>query len=77
MFLFVLFGSIILAGFFIDVGILDEILPMNQGLQLLIDTGFKGLTLIDVWFPVLKMMAFSVLAILTATFIFSKKPTLG
>ncbi|MHA1934061.1 MAG: ABC transporter permease [Candidatus Thorarchaeota archaeon] len=77
MFLFVLFGSIILAGFFIDVGILDEILPMNLGLQLLIDTGFKGLTLIDVWFPVLKMMAFCVLAILAATFIFSKKPTLG
>lgn len=77
MFLFVLFGTLILAGFFIDVGILDEILPMNQGLDLLISTAFKGLNIFEVWLPILKLLGFSLLAILAATVIFSKKPTLG
>jgi ABC-2 type transport system permease protein len=77
MFLFVMFGTIILAGFFVDVGVLDEYMPMNQGLKLLIDTAFKGLSLIEVIGPILKLLAFSVGAILIATFVFSKKPTLG
>ncbi len=77
MFLFVMFGTIILAGFFVDVGVLDEYMPMNQGLKLLIDTAFKGLSLIEVIGPILKLLAFSAGAILIATFVFSKKPTLG
>ncbi|MHA1653936.1 MAG: ABC transporter permease [Candidatus Thorarchaeota archaeon] len=77
MFLFVLFGTLILSGFFIDVGVLDEVLPLNQGLKLLIDTAFKGLTLVQVASRVLRLLAFSVLAILGATFVFSRKPTLG
>jgi len=77
MFLFILFGTLILSGFFIDVGVLDEILPMNQGLKLLTNTAFKGLSLIQVIDRVLKLVGFSVAAILAATFIFSKKPTLG
>ena len=77
MFLFVLFGTLILSGFFLDVGILDRILPMNQGLNLLIDTAFKGLSLLEVLDRILTLAGFSVLAILAATFIFSRKPTLG
>jgi len=77
MFLFVLFGTLILSGFFLDVGILDRILPMNQGLNLLIDTAFKGLTILEVIDRVLILFGFSAIAILTATFIFSRKPTLG
>jgi ABC-2 type transport system permease protein len=77
MFLFVLFGTLILSGFFIDVGVLDRILPMNQGLNLLIDTAFKGLTLLQVIDRVLILFGFSAVAILAATFIFSRKPTLG
>ncbi len=77
MFLFVMFGTLILAGFFIDVGFFDQILPMNQGLKILIDTAFKGLTLLDVWPAVAKLLGFSVLAILASTLIFAKKPTLG
>lgn len=77
MFLFILFGTIILSGFFIDVGAIDDIMPLNQALKLLIDTAFKGLTLLDVWDKILKLLAFSVAAILAGTFIFSKKPTLG
>ncbi len=77
MFLFVLFGTLILSGFFIDVGIIDELMPLNQGLKILIDTAFKGLTLADVADPILRLLAFSVGTILLATFIFSKKPTLG
>jgi len=67
----------ILAGFFIDVGILDEYLPMNQAMGLLIDTAFKGLSLLDVWQRILKLLGFSVIAMLAASYIFSKKPTLG
>lgn len=77
MFLFVLFGTLILSGFFIDVGALDEILPMNQGLKLLIDTAFKGLSLFQVLDRILILCAFVVFAILAATFIFARKPTLG
>jgi ABC-2 type transport system permease protein len=77
MFLFVLFGTLILSGFFIDVGALDNILPMNQGLNLLIATAFKGLTILEVMDKVLALFGFSALAILAATFIFSRKPTLG
>lgn len=77
MFLFVLFGTLILSGFFLDVGILDRILPMNQGLNLLVDTAFKGLNLLDVADRVLTLLGFSVAAILAATFVFSRKPTLG
>ncbi|MHA3964415.1 MAG: ABC transporter permease [Candidatus Thorarchaeota archaeon SMTZ1-45] len=76
MFLFVLFGTLILSGFFINVGILDSILPMNQGLNLLIDTAFKGLTLLQVIDRILTLFGFSAIAILLATFVFSRKPTL-
>jgi hypothetical protein len=77
MFLFVLFGTLILSGFFIDVGALNDILPMNQGNALLIDTAFKGLTLFQVFDRILVLCGFTVFAILAATFIFARKPTLG
>jgi len=77
MFLFVLFATLILSGFFIDVGILDRILPMNQGMNLLIDTAFKGLSILEVIDRVLVLFGFSAIAILAATFVFSRKPTLG
>jgi ABC-2 type transport system permease protein len=77
MFLFVLFATLILSGFFLDVGILDRILPMNQGMNLLIDTAFKGLSILEVLDRVLVLFGFSAFAILSATFVFSRKPTLG
>ena len=77
MFLFVLFGTLILAGFFIDVGALNDILPMNQANALLIDTAFKGLSLFQVLNRIIVLLAFTVLAMLAATFIFARKPTLG
>ncbi len=77
MFLFVLFATLILSGFFIDVGALNDILPMNQGNALLIDTAFKGLSLLQVLDRILTLCAFTVFAILAATFVFARKPTLG
>ncbi|MHA2077259.1 MAG: ABC transporter permease [Candidatus Thorarchaeota archaeon] len=77
MFLFVLFATLILAGFFIDVGVLDNYLPMNQGMGLLVDTAFKGLSLFDVLDRIVTLLGFSVIAMLAASYIFSKKPTLG
>jgi ABC-2 type transport system permease protein len=77
MFLFVLFATLILSGFFIDVGALDDILPMNQGLKLLIATAFKGLSLLQVLDRIFVLVAFSASAMLIATFIFARKPTLG
>lgn len=77
MFLFVLFGTLIMSGFFIDVGALNDILPMNQGNALLIDTAFKGLSLLQVLDRILTLCAFTIIAILTATFVFARKPTLG
>jgi ABC-2 type transport system permease protein len=77
MFLFVLFATLILSGFFIDVGALNDILPMNQGNALLIDTAFKGLSLLQVLDRILTLGAFTIIAILLATFVFARKPTLG
>jgi ABC-type multidrug transport system permease subunit len=76
MFLFVMFATVILSGYFIDVGVLNEILPMNLGLNVLIATAFKGLTLLDVWRSIATLLGFSVIAVLASSFIFSKKPTL-
>lgn len=76
MFLFVMFATLILSGFFVDVGVLDQYMPFNQGMKLLIDTAFKGLGLVQLALPISKLLAFSVGAILVATFVFSKKPTL-
>lgn len=77
MFLFVLFATLILSGFFIDVGALNDILPMNQGLRLLVDTAFKGLTFAQVFERLLALIGFSIFAMLAAAFIFARKPTLG
>lgn len=77
MFLFVLFATLILSGFFIDVGALNDILPMNQGLRLLVDTAFKGLTFLQVYERLLSLIGFSIFAMLAASFIFARKPTLG
>jgi len=75
-FLFVMFASIILSGFFIEVGYLNEILPLNLGMSVLIDTAFKGLSLLDIWDAVARLLGVSVGLILASSFIFSKKPTL-
>lgn len=77
MFLFVMFATLILSGFFIDVGALDQVLPLNLGLKVFIDTAFKGLSLLQIWDSVLRLIGFSAAAILLGTFVFSKKPTLG
>ncbi|MGY5870991.1 MAG: ABC transporter permease [Candidatus Thorarchaeota archaeon] len=77
MFLFVMFATLILSGFFIDVGALNDILPMNQSLALLIDTAFKGLTLLQVFDRILILIGFTIVAMLAATFVFARKPTLG
>jgi ABC-2 type transport system permease protein len=76
MFLFVMFATVILSGYFIDVGFLNEVLPMNLGLNVLIATAFKGLTLLDVWRPIVTLLGFSIAAVLASSYIFSKKPTL-
>ncbi|MHA2385693.1 MAG: ABC transporter permease [Candidatus Thorarchaeota archaeon] len=76
MFLFVMFATVILSGYFIDVGFLNEVLPMNLGLNVLIATAFKGLTLLDVWRSIVTLLGFSVAAVLASSYIFSKKPTL-
>jgi ABC-2 type transport system permease protein len=77
MFLFVLFATLILSGFFINVGALDDILPMNQSLKLLIATAFKGLSLLQVLDKIFVLLIFAVGAMLLATYIFARKPTLG
>lgn len=41
-FLFLLFGSLIVGTGFMDVGILDELYPLNLGRVMMIDTAFKG-----------------------------------
>ncbi|UCH04650.1 MAG: ABC transporter permease, partial [Candidatus Thorarchaeota archaeon] len=42
-FLFLLFGSLIVGTGFMDVGIIDDVFPLNLGRVMIVDTAFKGI----------------------------------
>ncbi|MHA2189313.1 MAG: ABC transporter permease [Candidatus Thorarchaeota archaeon] len=46
-FLFILFGTMIVGTGFMDVGIIDDVFPLNLGRIMIIDTAFKGINLWD------------------------------
>ncbi|MHA1928756.1 MAG: ABC transporter permease [Candidatus Thorarchaeota archaeon] len=76
-FLFLLFGSMIVGTGFIDVGIFDELYPLNLGRVMVIDTAFKGITIWNFTREMMLILGLTVVLILIAWLIFSKKQSLA
>lgn len=76
-FLFILFGSLIVGTGFMDVGIVDDVFPLNLGRAMIIDTAFKGVLLTDFMGEIYTIFLFSAILILFAWVIFAKRTTLA
>jgi hypothetical protein len=76
-FLFILFGTMIVGTGFIDVGIIDEIFPVNLGRVMIIDTAFKGIAITEFIAEVIIILVMTVVFILMAYGIYTKKTTLA
>ncbi|MHA1576885.1 MAG: ABC transporter permease [Candidatus Thorarchaeota archaeon] len=76
-FLFILFGSMIVGTGFMDVGVIDEIYPLNLGRVMVIDTAFKGIPLFDFMSEIIIIFIFTGILIIMAWLIFSKRRSLA
>ena len=76
-FLFLLFGSLIVGTGFVDVGIVDELYPLNLGRVMIVDTAFKGIPLGSFTGDILLILEVSLAFILLAWLIFTKRTTLA
>lgn len=76
-FLFLLFGSLIVGTGFMDVGIIDEVFPLNLGRVMIIDTAFKGISIIEFVNEILLILIVSITFMLFAWGIFAKRTTLA
>ena len=76
-FLFLLFGSTIVGTGFMDVGLIDDYFPLNLGRVMMSDTAFKGVALAEFTNDIIIILEFSLILILIAWFIFSRRTTLA
>ncbi len=76
-FLFLLFGSMIVGTGFIDVGIVDEFYPLNLGRVMIIDTAFKGVSILTFLREMFLILVVTLGFILLAWGVFKKRTTLA
>ncbi len=76
-FLFLLFASLIVGTGFMDVGVIDEYYPLNLGRVMIVDTAFKGVSLLDFLPEILLILEVSLAFILMAWLVFMKRQTLA
>ncbi len=76
-FLFLLFANFILSGGVFDVGIIDKIMPMNQGRMLIMDAAFRGISIFTNWIMIVKVLLFTVFAIIFSTIVFAMRRKLA
>jgi hypothetical protein len=76
-FLFLLFGSVIIGTGFMDVGLLDDYYPLNLGRIMMVDVGFKNISLSEFMPQILVILEFTLALILIAYFIFKKRQSLA
>jgi len=76
-FLFLLFGSLIVGTGLVDVGIVDEVFPLNLGRVMIVDTAFKGILITEFLNEIFIILAMTVAFVLLAWGIFVKKTTLA
>jgi hypothetical protein len=60
-----------------DVGIVDDVFPLNLGRVMIIDTAFKGVLLTEFMDSIYTILIFSAILILFAWIIFAKRTTLA
>ncbi|NWF96584.1 MAG: ABC transporter permease [Candidatus Thorarchaeota archaeon] len=76
-FLFLLFGSLIVGTGFMDVGIVDDLYPLNIGRAMIIDVAFKGVALLSFMDQIVLVLQVSVGFILVAWIVFSRRRNLA
>ncbi len=76
-FLFLLLGSLIVGTGFMDVGIVDDVYPLNIGRQMIIDLAFKNVELVYFTGQITLIIAMSIFFMLVAYIVFSLKKTLA
>ncbi len=76
-FLFLLFGSTIVGTGFMDVGLIDDYFPLNLGRVMMSDSAFKGIALVEFTGDIMIILEFSLILILLAWFIFTRRTTLA
>jgi ABC-type multidrug transport system permease subunit len=76
-FLFILFGTMIVGTGFMDVGIIDDVFPLNLGRIMIIDTAFKGINLWDFTNQIILILVVTLFFILVAYGIYARRTTLA
>ncbi len=76
-FLFLLFASFIVGTGFMDVGIVDDVYPLNLGRVMVIDNAFKGVPLSAFTNEFIIIIEFSIAMIILAWIVFAKRQTLA
>ncbi len=76
-FLFLLFGSLIVGTGFVDVGIVDEVYPLNLGRVMIVDTAFKGILITEFLNEILIIALMTIAFVLLAWGIYVKRTTLA
>ena len=76
-FLFILFGTMIVGTGFMDVGIIDDVFPLNLGRVMIIDTAFKGINLWDFTSQIILILFVTLFFILVAYGIYARRTTLA
>jgi hypothetical protein len=76
-FLFLMFGTTIIGTGFIDVGLIDDVFPVNLGRVMMVDIAFKNIAITEFMGDMYLILILSLAFILLAWIIFVKKTTLA
>lgn len=76
-FLFLMFGTIIIGTGFLDVGLLDDVFPVNLGRIMMVDVAFKNIAITEFIGDMYTILILSLAFLIVAWLVFVKKTTLA
>ncbi len=76
-FLFLMFGTVIIGTGFIDVGLIDDVFPVNLGRVMMVDVAFKNVAISEFFGDMYLILGLSLAFMFIAWLIFVKKTTLA
>ncbi|MHA2133094.1 MAG: ABC transporter permease [Candidatus Thorarchaeota archaeon] len=76
-FLFLLFSSFIVGTGFMDVGVIDDVWPLNMGRIMIFDTAFKGVPITTFGAEINLILVFSLFMLFLAWLVFARRKTLA
>jgi len=76
-FLFLMFGTTIIGTGFIDVGLVDDVFPVNLGRIMMVDVAFKNIAITEFIGDMYLILILSLAFLLIAWLVFVKKTTLA